>query len=246
MQSCELALVMPVYNEQVCICNVVDGWYDELTRLGMTFSMIVLNDGSTDGTSNKLATYSDNPHIDVIDKVNSGHGPTILEGYRLAVSRAEWVFQVDSDDEMSHSSFANLWQQREGYVAVFGYREGRQQNIGRSLISAVSRMAVKFLFGQGVIDVNTPYRLMRSSVLGEIIKQIPARTFAPNILISGVIAASKQPILNVPVAHEGRKTGTVSIVKWRLWKAAMLSLFQTITFRAKQLLTARCIRTYKR
>lgn len=231
MLNCELALVMPVYNEQACICNVIEGWHDELTRLGINFQIIVLNDGSRDETSDKLAGYSSQPRIEVINKENSGHGPTILKGYSLAVQHAEWVFQVDSDDEMSHSHFSDLWQHRNVCAALFGYRKGRQQNIGRSIISAVSRMAVRSLFGKGIIDVNTPYRLMRSCVLKEIINQIPVDTFAPNILISGVIAASNLPILNVPVTHEGRKTGTISIVRWRLWKAAMRSLLQTINFR---------------
>ncbi|GAM08923.1 putative glycosyltransferase [Geobacter sp. OR-1] len=234
MKNCELALVMPVYNEEACICQVVDAWNDELTRLGINFQMIVLNDGSTDETANKLEYYSNNPRIDFINKANSGHGPTILEGYSIAVQHAEWIFQVDSDNEMSHSNFNSLWQQREGYVALFGCRIGRQQNIGRKYISSVSRMTVKLLFGQGVVDVNTPYRLIRSSILTEIIKQIPLNTFAPNILISGVIAASGHKFINLPVPHEGRKTGVISIVKWRLWKAAILSLFQTISFRVKQ------------
>jgi dolichol-phosphate mannosyltransferase len=169
----------------------------------------------------------------VISKENSGHGPTILHGYRLAVDQAEWVFQTDSDDEMSPVHFARLWGERQQYSALFGYRAGRQQDFGRRLISAVSRQAVHLLFGPGIKDVNTPYRLMRSDVLGKIVAAIPADTFAPNILISGVLAASGLPVLNLPVAHEGRKSGVVSIVKWHLWKAAARSLFQTLVFSAK-------------
>ena len=50
MTGYELVLVMPVYNEKACICQVVDAWHDELTRFGMNFQMIILNDGSRDGT----------------------------------------------------------------------------------------------------------------------------------------------------------------------------------------------------
>ena len=140
------------------------------------------------------------------------------------------VFQIDSDDEMSHIYFEAFWNNRQKYSALFGNRIGRQQNIGRSIISKVSRVAVRLFFGRGVTDVNVPYRLMRSSVLSKIVGKIPSDTFAPNILISGVISVSGLPILNVPVPHESRKSGASSIVKSRLWKAAVLSLVQTIRF----------------
>ena len=38
-------------------------------------------------------------------------------------------------------------------------------------------------------------------------------------------------ILNLPVPHEGRTTGTVSIVKWKLWKAAAKSFWQALRCR---------------
>jgi len=226
-----LALVMPVYNEEACIVSVMEAWHAELTRLEIDFRMIVLNDGSRDGTAARLTRFAGRERIRVINKENSGHGPTILQGYRLAVEQAEWVFQVDSDDEMGAASFEKLWAERERYAALFGCRSSRQQGAGRRLISAVSRCAVHLLFGKGVVDVNTPYRLMRSSILKDIVALIPDDTFAPNILISGILVALRQPVLNIPVPHQGRKTGQVSIVKWRLWKAAACSLLQTVRFR---------------
>jgi hypothetical protein len=135
---------------------------------------------------------------------------------------------------MNPCHFATLWRQRAGYAALLGYRAGRVQNSGRRLISAVSRLAVELLFGRGIVDVNTPYRLLRSSVLEQIIATIPADTFAPNILITGQLASSGLPVLNLPVPHEGRKSGAVSIVKWRLWMAAARSLWQTLVFSARR------------
>lgn len=234
-----LVLVMPVYNEEACIVSVVEAWHAELIRLSIDFSMIVLNDGSRDETASRLARFAGHERIRVINKKNSGHGPTILQGYRLAVEQADWVFQVDSDDEMGTASFEKLWVERKRYAALFGVRAGREQGTGRKLISAVSRHAVKLLFGRGVVDVNTPYRLMRSSILKEVVAMIPDGSFAPNILISGALAARRQPMLNIPVPHEGRKTGQASIVKWRLWKAAMSSLLQTIRFRYKHLIISK-------
>lgn len=233
MEPCDLILVMPVYNEESCIGLVVEEWYATLTRLGIDFRIIILNDGSTDRTTQALSRYAGHPHIRVIDKANSGHGPTILEGYRMAAPYANWVFQVDSDDEMPPDGFATLWQQREGVAIAFGSRQNRRQNLGRRIISAVSRLSVRIMFGEGVVDVNTPYRLMNSRVLMTIIRHIPDDTFAPNIMISGAIAASGLGVLSLPVAHVGRRTGAVSIVKWRLWKSSVRAFVQTVLFRMR-------------
>ncbi|MBJ6727304.1 glycosyltransferase family 2 protein [Geomesophilobacter sediminis] len=224
----ELALVMPVYNEEECIEPVVTSWRSEFVSLGIDFVMLVLNDGSRDRTAEVLARFGDDPRIRVINKANSGHGPTILQGYRFGVELAEWVFQTDSDDEMKPQHFKELWLRRNQYDALFGFRQGREQSLGRSLISLVSRRAVGLLFGSGVVDVNTPYRLIRSSLLQEIVRGIPDDTFAPNLVISGMVARKKSRIYNHPVPHEGRRTGSVSIVRWKLWKAALRSLLQTV------------------
>lgn len=127
----DLAVVMPVYNEQECIAAVVDAWRAVLAKLNIDYLLIVLNDGSQDATPAALAKFTEDRHISIVHKTNSGHGPTILLGYRQAVEIARWVFQCDSDDEMSPEYFPHLWEKRKHYDALFGFRSGREQNTGR-------------------------------------------------------------------------------------------------------------------
>lgn len=237
----DLAVVMPVYNEQECIVDVVNSWREALSGLQIDYKIIVLNDGSRDGTREALTAFDGDPRIGITHKTNSGHGPTILVGYREAVNLAEWVFQCDSDDEMKAANFNLLWEKRDDYDALFGVRIGRQQNLGRRLISGVSRATVQLYFGAGVTDVNVPYRLIRARILKEIIASIPDDTFAPNVIISGALARAKLRIHNEPIPHEGRKTGTISIVKWKLWRAAIRSFGQTLRHRARSASTDRSV-----
>lgn len=230
MKSYDLILVMPVYNEEECIADVVRQWEQTISGLGIRYSLFVYNDGSKDSTADVLSCFSGNASIKAINKENSGHGPTILRGYREAVKQADWVFQCDSDGEMLPDAFPALWNRREEYDALFGYRENRIQSRGRALISAVSRAAVRLFFGQGVKDVNTPYRLMRSEIMEQFVFSIPADTFAPNVIVSGEFNRRRTRILNTPVPHQHRRTGQVSIVKWKLWKAAAQSLLQTVSY----------------
>jgi glycosyltransferase involved in cell wall biosynthesis len=163
---------------------------------------------------------------------NSGHGPTILRGYRRALELGEWVFQCDSDDEMPAEHFAELWRRREDHDAVFGYRLGRAQDPVRRLVTWVSRGTVRALFGSRVRDVNTPYRLMRADSLGRILASVPDDTFAPNIMIAGGYSLGPWRVAEVPVPHRPRQTGSASLFRWGLLRAAVRSFGQTLRFRA--------------
>ena len=227
----DLAVVMPIYNEEGCIVDVIQSWSSILSKLQIDFQIIAINDGSKDHTKNLLNIFSMDEHVEVVHKKNSGHGPTILIGYKMAVECADWVFQCDSDDEMKADHFPKLWEKRCDYDALFGTRAGRYQNLSRKIISFCSRLTVRLLFGTGVSDVNTAYRLMRSNILKQIIAQIPDDVFAPNVIISGALSRGNARIYEYPVPIECRKTGTVSIAKWKLWKSAFKAFFQILCCR---------------
>ena len=224
----ELSIVMPVYNEAAVIAEVVTAWLHELERLGIDCEFLAYDDGSRDETLRILERLAERqPGLVVTSQANSGHGPTILRGYREA--RGEWVFQVDSDDEMGPEHFAGLWEQRQDYDLLVGRRHHRDSPLARRLITFLSRATVWTLFGRAVTDVNAPYRLMRRSCLAALLSTIPAETFAPNVIISGLAARQGLRVREVSVPHRGRRTGTVSIVKWGLWKSAVRAFGQTLT-----------------
>jgi glycosyltransferase involved in cell wall biosynthesis len=227
----DLVVVMPVYNEADCIASVIRSWLETLERLDIAARVRVIDDGSTDGTPEVLRGFASDARVDVVRTPNSGHGPTILAGYRSAASEAPWVFQVDSDGELDPADFPPLWRARRQYDGVFGGRTNRAQSLGRRALSAASRTAVRLLFGGGVEDVNVPFRLMRTEVLGELLERIPLSTFAPNVIIAGEFGRRGLRVLNVPVTHRPRRTGTSSVANLRLLRLAARSARQTLHYR---------------
>src|SRR5579864_1481069 len=110
-RACALSVVIPVYNEAGAVGPVIRAWVEELDRLHVSYEFLVYDDGSRDDTADVLKLLAaTEPRLSVKSHANQGHGPTILAGYREAVG--DWVFQVDSDDEMSPASFAELWSHR--------------------------------------------------------------------------------------------------------------------------------------
>jgi len=228
MHLYDLHLVMPVYNEEEIIEEVVTSWVNQLRSMGIRFRMTCLNDSSKDGSGRILDELSKNiKELNVIHKPNSGHGPTILKGYRLS-SDCEWVFQVDSDNEMRPEHFPKLWQARLDKDYLVGTRVSRESPWPRRVVTLGSQLAVSLFYGKSVSDVNSPYRLMRTAVFLPVFHLIPTDTFAPNVVISGVAAQLKARYFETSVPHEMRKTGEVSIKKWKLFKAAAKAFKQTI------------------
>ena len=233
----DLCVVVPVYNEEGAIENVLREWTAMLDGLGISYEIHAWNDGSRDATGAILArcAAASGGRVVARDKPNSGHGPTILGGYRIAADRAEWVFQIDSDDEMGPDSFPDLWNRREHFDFLLGRRDGRVQPLPRKIVSFVSRLSIRLFYGRGgVWDVNSPYRLMRSSVFRPFFQAVPGNTFAPNVILSGLAARYRLRCLETPVPQHDRTTGEVSIKKWKLLKAAARSFRQTIAFACRR------------
>ena len=227
-----LCVVMPVYNEEDAIGIVLEKWVVELDRLGIDYVIRPYNDGSKDGSLVVMREIAAKcPQIEVRDKPNGGHGNTILIGYREAAADGfDWVFQVDSDDEMGPEKFGVLWANRECRDFLVGIRDGRRQPLARKVISFVSRLCVRMFYGKGIWDVNTPYRLMRVSAFKDFFSDIPLTTFAPNVILSGLAARHKLRLFEMRVPQHDRTTGEVSIKKWKLLKAATKSFAQTIGY----------------
>ncbi len=226
-----LSIVMPVYNEEEIIETVVKDWHDTLSAMGVNFEIRCYNDGSKDNTQEILGqlktTY---PSLVVINKPNTGHGPTILRGY--AESRhADWIFQIDSDNEIRADQFAAFWEIRDGYDFLLGQRSHKDFPISRQFISYVAWFVVRTGFGSKLVDVNSPFRLFRSTALSPLIQRIPVDTFAPNVLITGMAAGAKDlRCKEMPIENQFRQTGTVSIKHFKLFKVALRSFKESITF----------------
>ena len=231
-----LSIVMPAYNEQVCIEKVVHNWTSFLKNKfpNENTTLIVINDGSKDNTKLLLDKLEKEvTHLTVINQKNGGHGNAVVNGYRKALElNSQYVFQTDSDDQFVSDDFDKLWAKRDQSQFILGYREVRHDAGVRLFITKFLRGTISFVYGTYILDSNIPFRLIRGTFLQKLMNQLPdPEPFAPNIFLSVMAKKSGQETFDIPITHKDRETGEVSIVKWNLWKVCIRSFKELLRFR---------------
>jgi glycosyltransferase involved in cell wall biosynthesis len=215
MKATELAVVLPIYNEEANIEAVVTEWVLELNRLKIPFTLLAINDGSRDGTGVALQRLAERypGRVTPVEKRNAGHGQACRTGYSLAVERgAEWTLQIDSDGQCDPRFFASFWSCRDEADAIFGVRKTRDDGLSRVLISEGCRIATSLFCGMDLKDANVPYRLMRAFVLKEALSRIPDDFNMQNVALTLTLKRDSSVRWKyVPIHFRDRQGGTNSI-----------------------------------
>lgn len=227
-------MIMPAYNEEACISDVITLW-NNLIKTYPGSEILVINDGSKDRTGEVLENLKKRfRQLRVINKKNEGHGATILKGYEDAIkSPHQWIFQTDSDDQFTPEDFGKLWENRHKSNFIIGYRAKRSDPLHRLAISKMIFIFNLIVFGTYIKDANIPYRLMKREYLKALLPELPKNIFAPNIFLSILAAKDGQNLLSMPIRHKARKSGQISIVRWKLLKACFNDVKRLLVFRIK-------------
>lgn len=227
--------VMPAYNESENIENVIKQWHpvcEKIESEGHTARMVIANDGSKDNTFAIMQSLqSKYPLLEPLDKPNSGHGATVLYLYRYAIKNgANYVFQTDSDGQTNPDEFWQMWQNRNNFDFQIGTRGGRQDGASRVFVTKTLRFVVWCMFHVWVRDANTPFRLMRSDKLQQIMHVIPEDYFLCNVAISAIAVKWNYKIGWYPITFKPRQGGVNSINMKRIFKIGVKALgdFRTI------------------
>lgn len=223
-----LYIVMPAYNEEANIEATVRSWYPVIEKHNGDGKsrLVVFNDGSKDGTLAKgKELMKELPLFEMIDKPNSGHGPTVIHAYKYAIrSGADYVFQTDSDGQTNPAEFEAFWKERKKYDGIFGMRKVRGDGHDRAFVEKVVCFLLRLYFGVRVPDANAPFRLMKAEVLGKYLKKLPSDYNLPNIMITTYFAYYNEKMKFKEISFKPRTAGTNSINIRKIFKIGWKAL----------------------
>jgi glycosyltransferase involved in cell wall biosynthesis len=195
-----VSVIVPVYNEAVHV--------DELLRAieasPVKKEIVIVDDGSTDGTREKLQAL---PPVDdvtiVFHEKNCGKGAAIRTA--LAYAHGEYVLIQDSDLEYDPQDYPALLRPLEEGKAnvVYGVRPDRPERgmrffLGAKLLTHLTNM----LYGAGIHDEATCYKVVRRSLLEGIDLDCLRFEFCPEV--TAKLCRMGEKIAEVPISYTPR------------------------------------------
>ena len=161
-----VSLVIPVHNEEPNMPQVVGGAVTALEKLTGDFEVVLVDDGSTDGTvaaaRRAMGSRVDRLRV-VAHERKSGYGVTVADGLRAA--RGDWVAFMDGDGQFDPADLEKLAARSGAADLVAGWRLHRADPWHRSVVSRTFNVFVRVLYGVRFKDVDCGFKLMRREVL---------------------------------------------------------------------------------
>lgn len=181
LRRSHIIVVLPAYNEEANIASLLRGIFEALGDEHLGFSVIVVNDGSSDRTEHILEEMGrDLPLIVQHHEQNQGLGATLRDGLREAAERAgdrDIIITMDADESHTPGLMLRMIRMiREGYDVVIAsrYQTGSRiygLSMRRRIVSRLASWLMRVVFPTpGVTDYTCGYRAYRAEALKQAYK----------------------------------------------------------------------------
>jgi len=202
-----LSVILPVYNEERNIKNVIIKIAAELQNYTNVFEIIVVNDGSTDRSADIVKDLSGKyPALRLISiQKNGGYGAAIRIG--IYNSEKEWLLIMDADGQYEINGLKTFWECKSAYDFLIGYRRKREDNLYRKILGKLGNLIANLFLKTNTFikDIDCGFKLFKTNEL----KAIPI--ISNGAIISFEILYSllqdKRLFVQLPIAHYKRVTG---------------------------------------
>lgn len=246
MSYSKLSIVIPVYNEINTIYEILR--QVSSVEISLEKEIILVDDCSSDGTREVLEKISNNDR-EVLDLIpskgtrsfrvilhqqNAGKGGALRTGFKHVTGDITII--QDADLEYDPEDYPRLIQpilDSEADV-VYGSRFlGRKRPEGILFSSFVANKFLTFISniasGMKVTDMETCYKVMKSSVLKEI--QLTSDRFGIEPEITAKLARKKVKLVELPISYHGRDHATGKKINW---KDGLSAIYHILRFNLKR------------
>jgi glycosyltransferase involved in cell wall biosynthesis len=202
-----ITVVLPAYGEEANLETTVRGAVSALTQLGVSFDIVVVDDGSRDATGRIAdALARESPRVTALHHpTNRGYGAALRTGFAAATQ--PWIFFTDSDGQFDVAQLARLLPLAASADIVAGYRRVRQDPWHRRLYGLLfGRVLVRLLLGVRVRDLNCAFKLMRRDLVQSL--GLASDGALINAELLGKAMRRHARVVEVGVDHLPRRAGT--------------------------------------
>lgn len=225
MPAMKFSVIMPVYNE----INTIEEILRRVKATGLADEIVIVDDGSKDGTREYLRTLEEDGQVRVIfHERNQGKGAAVITGIREA--RGEWCLIQDADLEYDPREYPELLRPMDEGIAdvVFGSRflgAGRRPILFWNMVAnKILTFLTNILYNNILTDMETGYKLFKR----EIALQMPlhARGFEFEPEFTAKLLKRRVRIYEVPIRFNPREYSEGKKIKMRDAFVAVWTLFK--------------------
>jgi len=229
------SIVIPVYNEDESLEELLASVERAMAVFNETYEVVFVDDGSTDGTFEKLKSLSQtHDRVRIFSfRRNLGKSPALLCGFHKAIG--QYILTMDADLQDDPSNLPRMYDQliSERADIVSGWRRDRQDSPLKIVFSRIfNRFMIRVLFGSSFKDMNSGLKLYKAEVARELHLYGGMHRFIPLIATEMGYRVSE-----CPVTHNERKYGTskYSPVKFLTEMPDLLTVFFLIKYTTRPL-----------
>jgi glycosyltransferase involved in cell wall biosynthesis len=200
----DLSIVVPMKDERDNVRPLHEAVRDAIEPTGLDYELVLVDDGSTDGTFDVLCEIAANDHhVKVIQlRRNYGQTPALRAGIDAALG--DVIVTMDGDLQNDPADIPRLLEKlNEGYDVVLGERVNRQDKfLVRKLPSWIANALIRKVTGTKIRDLGCTLRAMRREAAQELPLYGEMHRF-----MSVLAEINGQRVLQVPVDHHPRRFG---------------------------------------
>jgi len=202
-----LSLVIPVYNERDNLAPLVGEIATSLRGAGFSYEVLMVDDGSTDGSAEALAALRrDHPELRVVRLArNAGQTAAMDAGFHR--SRGGVVVTLDADMQNDPADIPRLVRELEGWDAVVGVRSVRRDGLVRRVSSRVANYVRNRLSDETITDTGCSLKAYRREAVSRLKLYRGMHRFLPTLLKMEGFRVREIPVGHRPRAHGESKYG---------------------------------------